>query len=101
MLLGTADVNWRAAANIRLDKPIGEFGAYVFASAYFYAYISDWGGVRLPKDYGDRWIVESVQGPDAVPGPRIIVEKRTGLTYSRGRRKVSDPKVYLKFIDQT
>ena len=88
----------RVAASIRPGTLIGEFEAYVLASAYFDVYVNGCGGVELPKERGDLWIAESAEGIAGGPGPRIIVEKKTGLTYSPGRRKVRDPKEYLKFI---
>jgi hypothetical protein len=101
-ILDTTDGGvFRVAASIRPGTVIGEFEAYVLASAYFDAYISGCGGAELPKERGDLWIAESAEGYAGAPGPRIIVEKKTGLTYSPGRRKVRDPKEYLKFIRKT
>jgi hypothetical protein len=94
----TYDDTFRVAARIRLGKPIGEFEAYALASAYFFAHINGCGGAELPKDKGDRWIAQSKEGYAGAPGPQVIVEKKTGITYSPGRPKVKDPKEYLKFI---
>jgi hypothetical protein len=86
------------AARVDIRKPIGEFEAYVLASAYFSAYVNGCGGAELPKDRGDVWIAESVEGPAGMPGPRVLVHKQSGVTYSPGRRRVINPKEYLKFI---
>ncbi|MEY2530395.1 MAG: hypothetical protein QOI96_480 [Verrucomicrobiota bacterium] len=88
---------FRVAARIRPSQRIGEFEAYVLASAYFYAFIDACGGVELPIERGDRWIAESCEGYAGAPGPVIIVDKKTGMTYSPGRHKVRDPKEYLRF----
>jgi len=97
VLGSTWDQSWRVAARIRVDKPIGEFEAYALAMAYFGAHIGLCGGPELPKDHGDRWIAETAEGIAGAPGPRIIIEKKTGVTYSPGRPKVRDPKEYLKY----
>jgi len=99
--IGTTYNDWyRVAAQVDTRKPIGEFEAYVLASAYFSAHINGCGGAELPKDRGDVWIAESVEGYAGVLGPRVIVEKRGGATYSSGRTRVTDPKIYRKFIQK-
>lgn len=97
---GTYNDSYRVAARIDPRKGIGEFEAHVLASAYFFAHINGCGGTSLPKDRGDVWVAESVQGYAGIPGPQVIVEKRAGVTYSPGRKKVRDPKEYLKFIEK-
>jgi hypothetical protein len=94
----TYDDTYRVAARIKLGKPIGEFEAYVLCSAYFFAYISLCGGAELPKLRGDKWIAESVVGYAASRGPKIIVDRKTGVTHSPGHEIVKDPKAYLKFV---
>src|SRR6476620_4623028 len=73
---GNWDTTWRAAARIRVDKPIGEFEAYVLAMAYFGVHMGLCGGPELPKDRGDRWVADTAVGYAAAPGPKIIVEKK-------------------------
>ena len=98
VLGSTWDQSWRAAARIRIDRPIGEFEAYALAMAYFGVEFGLCGGPDLPKDRGDRWVADTAVGYGGAPGPKIIVEKKTGLTYSPGRRKVRDPKEYLRMV---
>ena len=95
---GNRDTTWRAAARLKLDQPIGELEAYVLAMAYFGVEFGLSGGPELPKDRGDRWVADTAVGYGGAPGPKIIVEKKTGLTYSPGRRKVRDPRGYLKMV---
>src|SRR4051794_23253829 len=97
---GTYNETYRVAAAIQVGKPIGEFEAYALASAYFFAHVGVCGGAQLPKDKGDRWVAESLEGYAGAPGPRIIVEKKTGVTYSPGLPKVKNPKEYLRFIQK-
>ena len=95
---GTWPQTFRAAASIRVDQPIGEFEAYVLTMAYFGVHLGLCGGPELPKDRGDRWVSDTAVGYGGIPGPKIIVEKKTGLTFSPGLPKVRNPKEYLKAI---
>ena len=94
----TAYDTYRVAARVDIRKPIGEFEAYALARAYFLTQVSGCGAPDLPKDAGDRWESETKEGFAATPGPRIIVEKRTGATYIRGGPKITDPKQYLAYV---
>lgn len=97
----TIDGILQTAAKIDIDGPIGEYEAYVLASAYCIVYASSCGGPELPKEHGDRWIASTMIGYISRPGPEIIVEKAKGATYSPGRQKISDPKEYLKYIQKS
>jgi hypothetical protein len=94
----TFDDTWRAAAKIDPRKGIGEYEALALSSAYFFAYINLCDGVNTVTDKGDKWIADTAVGYAGSNGPKIIVEKKTGLTYARGNEKVTNPKVYLKFL---
>lgn len=94
---GTYNDTYRAAAKIDPQKGIGECEANILASAYFFAYISLCGGTSFPKDHGYAWVATTAVGYGGAPGPPVTV-KRNGLTYSPGGPIVTDPKVYLKFI---
>ncbi len=52
----------------------------------------------MPKDKGDTWVSDTSVGYAGQPGAVITVEKKTGVTYSEGKPRVSDPKTYLKFV---
>lgn len=95
---GTYDETYRAAARIDPRKGFGECEANVLASAYFFAYIGLCGGTSFPKDHGYAWVATSAVGYGGLPGPSVMVKKRTGVTYSPGGPIVRDPKTYLKFI---
>lgn len=88
---------FRAAAKIDVNQGIGEFEAFVLSFAYFDAHVSGCGAVKLPHDNGDTWVSDTLVGVGAEPGPKIIVEKKTGITYSEGKPKV-DPKTYLELV---
>ena len=94
----TAYDTYRAVAQIDIRRPIGEFEAYALAKAYFLAQVSGCGCPDVPKDKGERWVAETKEGFAGEPGPKIIVEKKTGVTSSVGGPRVRDPKEYLKYI---
>lgn len=94
----TYDDTFRAASKIDTNKPIGEFEAFVLSSAYFYVHFGRCGFVMLPRDKGNTWVSDTRVGYAGEPGAKIIVEKKTGVTYSKGKPRVSDPKTYLKFV---
>lgn len=98
---GTYNDTYRAAARIDPRKGIGECEANVLAKAYFAAYISLCGGASFPKDHGYAWVAVTAVGYGGAPGPPVMVKKRTGVTYSPGGPIVTDPKVYLKFIQKS
>lgn len=94
----TYDDTFRAASNVDTNKPIGVFEAFVLSSAYFSAYINGCGATKMPQDKGDTWVSETLVGYAGQPGPKITVEKKSGVTFSEGKPRVSDPNTYLKFI---
>jgi hypothetical protein len=96
----TYDDTYRVAAGLKLSKPVSEYQAYILVSAYFFAYINLCGGAELPKLHGDKWIADSVAGYAGSRGPKIVVDRNTGVTYSPGHEVVKDPKTYLKFIQK-
>lgn len=89
---------FRAAARVDIRKPIGEYEAYVLASAYFFSQIGLCGGVDLPKRRGDVWIAETKEGYPSGPGPRIFIHSKTGVTYAVRYRRVTNPRNYLKSL---
>ena len=97
---GTYNDTYRAAARIDPRHGIGECEANVLASAYFSAFISLCGATLFPKDHGYAWVAVTAVGYGGAPGPPIMVKKKSGVTYSSGGPIVTDPKVYLKFIQK-
>jgi hypothetical protein len=89
---------FRAAARVDIRKPIGEYEAYVLASAYFFSRIGLCGSVHLPKRRGDVWIAETLEGYPSGPGPRIIIQSKGGVTYAARYPRVTNPKNYLKSL---
>jgi hypothetical protein len=94
----TYDDTFRAASKIDIKKGIGEFEAFVLSSAYFYVYFGGCGGAKMPQEKGDTWVSDTSVGFASQPGPKITVEKKTGVTFSEGKPRISDPKAYLKYI---
>jgi hypothetical protein len=94
----TYDDTFRAASKIDTNKPIGEFEAFVLSSAYFYVHFGGCGGTKLPQDKGDTWVSDTLVGYAGQPGAKIIVEKKTAVTYSEGKPRVSDPKTYSQYV---
>jgi hypothetical protein len=89
---------FRAAARVEVRKPIGEYEAYVLASAYFFSQIGLCGGVHLPKRRGDVWIAETTEGYPSGPGPRIFIQSKTGVTYAVRYPRITNPREYLKSL---
>lgn len=97
----TIDAYFRAAAALEPGKPIGEYEAYVLANAYFQVYSGLCGGAELPRDRGDHWEAATVVGYWGREGKPIIIEKKTGTTYSADMPKVVNPRDYLKHVSET
>ena len=84
---------FRAAARVDVRKPIGEYEAYVLASAYFFSQISLCGRAYLPTRRGDVWVAETTVGYPSGRGRPICVDARTG-----GSPRIANPKKYLKSL---
>ena len=89
---------FRAAARVDVRKPIGEYEAYVLASAYFFSQISLCGRAYLPKRRGDVWVADTTVGYPGGAGRPIFVDARTGVTYCAGLPRIADPKKYVKSL---
>jgi hypothetical protein len=106
----TYDGTWKAAAKICPGR-MNDEQAFVLAKAFFYAYVSGCGAVKLPGDGGKTWNFETLVGFTARPGLRIFVDKATGKTWTdskvqvfNGKRlvdripkPVENPRIYLAF----
>jgi hypothetical protein len=89
---------FRAAARVDLQRPIGEYEAFVLASAYFFRQFGPCGIVKLPTRRGDHWVAETLVGSPPSIGARVFVDARTGITYAAGFPRIINPKKYLKSL---
>jgi hypothetical protein len=83
-----------------IHKPIGDYEAYALNNAYFYAVFGDCGGVERVDEHPTVWVASGAIGPAGSPASPIFVDKSTGATWSKGRKRATDPRWYLKFVTE-
>lgn len=89
-----------AAAKIGPRQEIGEYEAWLMTRAYFSVRFGACGGASMPRR-GDRlWTAHTVRGAAGLPGPDILIDRRTGDTWAVGSLHVADPKAYAKFASR-
>ena len=87
---------YKAAGNLKFIDRVSDEQAWLLARAYFYDFISLCGGVDLPLDKGQKWLFTTAVGIGGRPGPKIWVDKKSGDTWSPGKVRVTDRRIYLK-----
>jgi len=87
---------WKAAGHLKFKEKVSDEKAWLLAKAYFYRFISGCGYVELPLDKGDKWLFNTAFGDLGSPGPKIWVDKKSGDTWSPGKMRVIDRRIYLK-----